>query len=192
MHPFCRRYSLCRSRKGKYDSKISRVLIDLAKLNTLNRTTAAVCRELIKEITLVTYKIYDPDSLFTLKQQLPIIHKSIFIKCRPFYTDRNKTKKNANKKSVHTKLPIPKRRKSKLTGKVARWTNNLNIVLTEQIEFDVINAAKPFSQILNILSAHWISVANLKQSRAHDDCWVSLRQAQLWKHNSQSRRKSSK
>lgn len=76
MHPFCRRYSLCRSRKGKYDSKISRVLIDLAKLNTLNRTTAAVCRELIKEITLVTYKIYDPDSLFTLKQQLPNMSKS--------------------------------------------------------------------------------------------------------------------
>ena len=102
--PFCRRYSLCRSHKGKYDSKISRVLIDLPKINTLNRTTAAVCRELIKEIKWVTYKIYDPESLFTLKQHEhehveheQIIHKSIFIKCRPFYTDRNKTKKMPTK-----------------------------------------------------------------------------------------------
>ena len=74
--PFCRRYSLCRSHKGKYDSKISRVLIDLPKINTLNRTTAALCRELINEIKWVTYKIYDPESLFTLKQQLSNMNKS--------------------------------------------------------------------------------------------------------------------
>ena len=51
-------------------------MIDLRKINTLNRTTAAVCRELIKEIKLVTYKIYNPDSLFTLKQQLSDMNRS--------------------------------------------------------------------------------------------------------------------
>ena len=45
-----------------------------------------------------------------------------------------------------------------------------DVALTEQNGFDVINAVKPFIQILHTGSAHWICVANLKQNRAHNDC----------------------
>ena len=45
-----------------------------------------------------------------------------------------------------------------------------DIALTEQSGFDLINAAKPFIQILLTGSAHWICFANIKQNRAHNDC----------------------
>ena len=45
-----------------------------------------------------------------------------------------------------------------------------DIAHTEQNGFDVINAAKPFIQILHTRSAHSICVANLNRNRAHNDC----------------------
>ena len=58
------------------DSNKSRVLVDLPKTYTPKRTTDAVCRELLNEIKSLTYMIYDPDSLLTLKQQLTDINES--------------------------------------------------------------------------------------------------------------------
>ena len=58
------------------DSNKRRVLIDLPKNYTPKRTTAAVYRELLNEIKLLTYMVYDPDSLLTLKQQLTDINES--------------------------------------------------------------------------------------------------------------------
>ena len=43
-----------------------------------------------------------------------------------------------------------------------------DIALTEQNGFDVINTVKSFIQILLIGSVHWISVANIKQNKAHN------------------------
>ena len=43
-----------------------------------------------------------------------------------------------------------------------------DVALTEQYGFDVINTVKSFIQILLIGSAHWISVANIKQNRSHN------------------------
>ena len=58
------------------DSNKSRVLVDLPKPYTLKRTTDAVCRELLNEIKSLTYMIYNPDALLTVKQQLTDINES--------------------------------------------------------------------------------------------------------------------
>ena len=85
--------------------------------------------------------IYDPDTLLTLKQQLTDINES----CRKvapsdggLFIQRQTKQKNDNKKSVYANLPIPKQKKSKLTGKVGRSTNNKK-------KFSKINILNQFS-----------------------------------------------
>ena len=109
------------------DSNKSRILVDLPKNYTPKRTTAAVCRERLNKIKSLTYMIYDPDTLLTLKQQLTDINES----CRKvapsdvgLFIRRRTKQKDDNKKSVYANLRIPKQKKSKLTGRVGRSTNN--------------------------------------------------------------------
>ena len=65
--------------------------------------------------------IYYPDTLLSLKQQLTEINKS----CKKvvpseagLFIQRRTKQKDTNKKSVYANLPIPKQKKSKLTGRV--------------------------------------------------------------------------
>ena len=71
--------------------------------------------------------IHDPDALLTLKQQLTDIIESwrkFASSERGLFIQRLTKQKDANKKSVHANLPIPKQKKSELIGRVVRSTNN--------------------------------------------------------------------
>ena len=70
-----------------------RVLVRLSKNFTPKRTTAAACRELLNEIKSLTYMVYDPDALLTMKQQLIDINKSCRkVARRCVYIETNKEK----------------------------------------------------------------------------------------------------
>ena len=96
------------------DSNKNRFIFDFPKNYTSKRTTAAVCRELLNEIKSLAYMIYDSDTLLTSKQLLTDINES----CRKvaqsnggLSIQRLTKQKDANKKSVHANVPIPKQKK---------------------------------------------------------------------------------
>ena len=75
---------------------------------------------------MVAYIIYYPDALLALKQQLTEIKEAcrkVALSDGGLLKQRKKKQKDANKKSVQAKLPIPKQKTPKITGKVCRSTN---------------------------------------------------------------------
>ena len=86
------------------------------------RTKGTACRELLQYSKSLTYLVSDEEPLENLHNQLNIILDELN---RSATTDFglaiNKPDENENKISLHSqqeKLPIPKRKKSSLTGRV--------------------------------------------------------------------------
>ena len=100
------------------------------------RTKGATCRELLQQIKPLTYLVGDEEPLENFHKQLNIILIELN---RSTTTDFgiviNKPEKNENKRSSHSyeKLPVPKRKKSSLTGRVG-----------------VVNEARKRAQVINV------------------------------------------
>ena len=84
-------------------------------------TKGATCRELLQQIKSLTYLVGDEEPLKNLHKQLNIILDELNRSTTmDFGLVINKPEKNENKRSSHSyeELPVPKRKKLYLTGRV--------------------------------------------------------------------------
>ena len=90
------------------------------------RTKASSCRELLNEIKNLTYIVYETDALDVLEEQLVVALEGFrqFAQSDSGLLIRDFKRKPTQAEKKFDKLPQPKNRKSKFTGRVGRLNEN--------------------------------------------------------------------
>ena len=114
------------------------------------RTKRAACRKLLQQIKSLTYLVSDEEPLQNLHKQLNIILDELNRSTTAdFGLAVKKPEKNDNKRSLNSyeKLPVPKGKKSSLTGRIGAANKARKTAQVINVEYETEKKITPKKQV---------------------------------------------